>query len=128
MEKVNYVRGCSDVGPDDLQAGEADEPEPETQKIRAAFYERLSDDLKRDVRWLLKNYSELEAVMLNARARATDLRKDNELAEQQLSHLVERKGEITLEKQRLASDVHILQAEIKTLRGRTLWQRILNRH
>ena len=98
MEKVNYVRGCSDVGPDDLQAGEADEPEPETQKIRAAFYERLSDDLKRDVRWLLKNYSELEAVMLNARARATDLRKDNELAEQQLSHLVERKGEITLEK------------------------------
>ena len=46
----------------------------------------------------MKNYSELEAVMLKARARATDLRKDNELAEQQLSHLVERKGEITLEK------------------------------
>jgi ABC-type phosphate transport system auxiliary subunit len=115
------------VGPDDLQAGEADEPEPETQKIRAAFYERLSDVQKREVRGLVKNYSELEAVMLNARARATDLRKDNELAEQQLSHLVERKGEITLEKQRLASDVHILQAEIKTLRGRTLWQRILNR-
>jgi len=63
-----------------------------------AFYKRLSDVQKREVRGLVKNYSELEAVMLKARARATDLRKDNELAEQQLSHLVERKGEITLEK------------------------------